>query len=147
MNSRMLLLLHVGRRNLVYSHIYISHVPTHAHMHTHTHTHTSCTHAPHMCTHAPCAPCPYTPHMCTHAHIHLTCAHMHTSPHMYTHAHIYTPRTHAHITSQMHIYTSLIQAAMESGFEDRIPCHTVTMACISSNAAIATGEYCYYRRC
>jgi len=37
------------------------------------------------------------------------------------------------------MYTSLIQAAMESGFEDRIPCHTVTMACISSNAAIATG--------
>lgn len=31
------------------------------------------------------------------------------------------------------------QAAMESGFEDHIPCHTVTMACISSNAAIATG--------
>ena len=91
MNSHMLLLLHVGSRNLVYSHIYISHMPT------------------------------YT-----------SCAHMHTCTH--------TPRTHAHISSQMHIYTSLIQAAMESGFEDRIPCHTVTMACISSNAAIATGE-------
>jgi hypothetical protein len=32
------------------------------------------------------------------------------------------------------------QAAMESGFNDRIPCHTVTMACISSNMAIATGK-------
>ena len=29
---------------------------------------------------------------------------------------------------------------MESGFEDRIPCHTVTMACISSNIAICTGK-------
>ena len=28
---------------------------------------------------------------------------------------------------------------MESGFSDRIPCHTVTMACISSNMAVATG--------
>ncbi|XP_064383450.1 trifunctional enzyme subunit beta, mitochondrial-like [Halichondria panicea] len=31
------------------------------------------------------------------------------------------------------------EAAMESGFKDRIPCHTVTMACISSNMAITTG--------
>ena len=29
---------------------------------------------------------------------------------------------------------------MESGFSDRIPCHTVTMACISSNMAVATGK-------
>jgi len=29
---------------------------------------------------------------------------------------------------------------MESGFKDRIPCHTVTMACISSNIATSTGE-------
>ena len=29
---------------------------------------------------------------------------------------------------------------MEAGFKDRIPCHTVTMACISSNMAVATGE-------
>lgn len=31
------------------------------------------------------------------------------------------------------------EAAMESGFSDRVPCHTVTMACISSNMAVATG--------
>ena len=29
---------------------------------------------------------------------------------------------------------------MQAGFKDRIPCHTVTMACISSNAAVSTGE-------
>ena len=29
---------------------------------------------------------------------------------------------------------------MESGFNDHIPCHTVTMACISSNMAVATGK-------
>ena len=29
---------------------------------------------------------------------------------------------------------------MESGFSDRVPCHTVTMACISSNMAVATGK-------
>ena len=33
------------------------------------------------------------------------------------------------------------QAAMEAGFKDRIPCHTVTMACISSNMALSTGKY------
>jgi len=42
-----------------------------------------------------------------------------------------------HSTHTLHTLPS--QAAMESGFEDHIPCHTVTMACISSNAAIATG--------
>lgn len=31
------------------------------------------------------------------------------------------------------------EAAMEAGFKDGIPCHTVTMACISSNMAVATG--------
>lgn len=31
------------------------------------------------------------------------------------------------------------EAAMQSGFHDRIPCHTVTMACISSNVAMTTG--------
>ncbi|XP_022089647.1 trifunctional enzyme subunit beta, mitochondrial-like [Acanthaster planci] len=31
------------------------------------------------------------------------------------------------------------EAALGAGFSDRIPCHTVTMACISSNVAIATG--------
>ena len=29
---------------------------------------------------------------------------------------------------------------METGFKDGIPCHTVTMACISSNVAISTGN-------
>ena len=33
---------------------------------------------------------------------------------------------------------------MESGFSDRIPCHTVTMACISSNMAVATGIQVHY---
>ncbi|CAF0757246.1 unnamed protein product [Didymodactylos carnosus] len=31
------------------------------------------------------------------------------------------------------------EALLSSGFSDKIPAHTVTMACISSNAAIATG--------
>lgn len=31
------------------------------------------------------------------------------------------------------------EAALEAGFSDRIPAHTVTMACISSNVAITTG--------
>ena len=49
-----------------------------------------------------------------------------------------TPHTlYTHSTHTLHTLPS--QAAMESGFEDHIPCHTVTMACISSNAAIATG--------
>ena len=29
---------------------------------------------------------------------------------------------------------------MQAGFKDGIPCHTVTMACISSNAAVSTGK-------
>lgn len=29
---------------------------------------------------------------------------------------------------------------MQAGFKDGVPCHTVTMACISSNAAVSTGE-------
>ena len=37
---------------------------------------------------------------------------------------------------------------MESGFKENVPCHTVTMACISSNAAVSTGKnilssYCF----
>lgn len=35
---------------------------------------------------------------------------------------------------------------MESGFSDRIPCHTVTMACISSNMAVATGKELLVRK-
>lgn len=31
------------------------------------------------------------------------------------------------------------QAMLEAGFPDKIPAHTVTMACISSNQAITTG--------
>ena len=32
------------------------------------------------------------------------------------------------------------EAMLGAGFSDRTPAHTVTMACISSNAAIATSE-------
>lgn len=32
------------------------------------------------------------------------------------------------------------EAALAAGFSDRTPAHTVTMACISSNQAITTGE-------
>lgn len=32
-----------------------------------------------------------------------------------------------------------LQAALGAGFSDKIPAHTVTMACISSNQAITTG--------
>lgn len=32
------------------------------------------------------------------------------------------------------------EAALAAGFSDRTPSHTVTMACISSNQAITTGE-------
>ncbi|KHJ87215.1 acetyl-CoA C-acetyltransferase [Oesophagostomum dentatum] len=31
------------------------------------------------------------------------------------------------------------EAALEAGFPDKIPCHTVTLACISSNVAMTTG--------
>ena len=33
------------------------------------------------------------------------------------------------------------EAALGAGFSDRIPAHTVTMACISSNQAISTCEF------
>lgn len=33
------------------------------------------------------------------------------------------------------------EAALAAGFSDRTPSHTVTMACISSNQAITTGQY------
>ena len=29
---------------------------------------------------------------------------------------------------------------LSAGYSDRIPCHTVTMACISSNVAMTTGK-------
>jgi acetyl-CoA acyltransferase len=32
------------------------------------------------------------------------------------------------------------EAALSAGFSDRTPAHTVTMACISSNQAITTGN-------
>ena len=47
----------------------------------------------------------------------------------------------------------LDQAALAAGFSNRTPCVTVTMACISSNAAIAAGRYnvlcmvCIYITC
>ena len=64
---------------------------------------------------------------------------LHTLPHTPTHS-PHTP-THSHTLphTPTHSHTLPSQAAMESGFQDHIPCHTVTMACISSNAAIATG--------
>ena len=33
------------------------------------------------------------------------------------------------------------QAALSAGFSEKTPCHTVTLACISSNMAITTGEH------
>ena len=41
-----------------------------------------------------------------------------------------------HTTFSWYVF---LQAALEAGFQDRIPCHTVTMACISSNMAISNG--------
>ena len=38
------------------------------------------------------------------------------------------------------LFKKIVQAAMQAGFKDKVPCHTVTMACISSNAAVSTGE-------
>ena len=34
----------------------------------------------------------------------------------------------------------IFQAALGAGFSDRIPAHTVTQACISSNQALTTGK-------
>lgn len=37
------------------------------------------------------------------------------------------------------------EAALAAGYSDKTPCHTVTMACISSNQAITTGKFqCYF---
>ena len=33
------------------------------------------------------------------------------------------------------------EAALCAGYSDKTPAHTVTMACISSNVAITTGEF------
>lgn len=33
------------------------------------------------------------------------------------------------------------EAALAAGYSDRIPAHTVTLACISSNVAITTGNF------
>ena len=33
-----------------------------------------------------------------------------------------------------------LQAALGAGFSDRVPAHTVTQACISSNQAITSGN-------
>ena len=33
----------------------------------------------------------------------------------------------------------LLQAAVQAGLSDDIPCHTINMNCLSSNAAINTG--------
>lgn len=38
-----------------------------------------------------------------------------------------------------HVYCYL-QASLGAGFSDKIPAHTVTMACISSNQAMTSGE-------
>lgn len=35
------------------------------------------------------------------------------------------------------------EAALAAGYSDRIPAHTVTLACISSNVAITTGKLYY----
>jgi len=35
-----------------------------------------------------------------------------------------------------------LQAALGAGLPDRIPAHTVTHACISSNQSITTGMHC-----
>lgn len=44
--------------------------------------------------------------------------------------------------SQVLFHSSLsFQAAMGAGFSDKIPAHTVTMACISSNQAMTSGEF------
>ena len=39
-------------------------------------------------------------------------------------------------TKRFHL---LVQASLGAGFSDKIPCHTVTMACISANQAITSG--------
>lgn len=36
---------------------------------------------------------------------------------------------------------SSFQAALGAGFSDKVPAHTVTMACISSNQAMTSGEF------
>lgn len=36
------------------------------------------------------------------------------------------------------IHLTLLQSLLEAGFSDKVPAHTVTLACISSNVAIAT---------
>lgn len=38
------------------------------------------------------------------------------------------------------IHCSNFKAVLSAGLSDKIPAHTVTMACISSNAAISTGR-------
>lgn len=37
------------------------------------------------------------------------------------------------------------EAALAAGYSDKIPAHTVTMACISSNVAITTGKSVFIR--
>lgn len=36
------------------------------------------------------------------------------------------------------------EAALSAGFSDKTPAHTVTMACISSNQAITTGNKVFH---
>ena len=89
--------------------------------HTYPHTlHTPSTYSPHTPppthTHPPHTLYIHSPHTRTH----------HIPPHTPTHP--CTPSTHPPHTP----LTLATQAAMESGFQDHIPCHTVTMACISN---------------
>ena len=97
-----------------------------------------------------CPHFPPHPHILTLSHI-LTLTHRACRPHSGGHSHPggedeqcgkrgEQPSSHLTLPSLPHsLHTLSSQAAMESGFQDHIPCHTVTMACISSNAAIATG--------